>query len=160
MRNKRALALSVLIILALAASPVLGGELYKWKDENGVTHFSDSPPAEPGKGVETRQVEEGGSGDFDVMKNYPRADPLSPARARPKVEIYTTSWCPTCRKAKEFFSSRGIPFTEYDIEKDPAADARHDQLSPEGYVPVVLVNGRKSVGLKPDQILEALKAGE
>ena len=30
-----------------------------------------------------------------------------------KVELYTTSWCPYCKKARDFFRSRGISFTEY-----------------------------------------------
>src|SRR5579875_2434617 len=39
----------------------------------------------------------------------------------PKVTMYTTSWCPDCRASKRFLASKGIPFTEVDIEAQPAA---------------------------------------
>ncbi len=35
-----------LLIAFLLASPLCGAEVYKWTDENGVTHYSDSPPPE------------------------------------------------------------------------------------------------------------------
>ena len=38
-----------MLLLALAcalALPALGGELYRWTDENGVVHFSETPPAD------------------------------------------------------------------------------------------------------------------
>ena len=36
-----------LALLVAVAAPAVAGELYQWKDANGVTHYSDSPP--PGK---------------------------------------------------------------------------------------------------------------
>ena len=35
-----------LILALLAALPALAGEVYTWKDAQGVTHYSDSPPPE------------------------------------------------------------------------------------------------------------------
>ncbi|MGD8382367.1 MAG: glutaredoxin domain-containing protein, partial [Syntrophobacterales bacterium] len=59
-----------------------------------------------------------------------------------KVELYTTSWCPYCQKARDFFRSRGISFTEYDIEKDKAAAARKNRLDKKKGVPFAMINGR------------------
>ena len=39
----------------------------------------------------------------------------------PKVTMYSTSWCPDCRASKRFLTSKGIPFTELDIEEKPEA---------------------------------------
>ncbi len=36
--------------------------------------------------------------------------------------MYSTTWCPDCRRAKLFLKERGIEFREVDIEKDPAAE--------------------------------------
>ena len=33
------------LLVALVAAPALAGEVYKWKDAQGVTHYSDAPPA-------------------------------------------------------------------------------------------------------------------
>mgnify|MGYP001163323295 CR=1 FL=1 len=35
------------------------------------------------------------------------------------IAIYTKSWCPYCIRAKALLSSKGVSFTEIDIEKHP-----------------------------------------
>lgn len=44
--------------LLLAAAAVTAGELYQWKDANGVTHYSQTPPA---SGSYTERTESGRS---------------------------------------------------------------------------------------------------
>jgi glutaredoxin 3 len=51
------------------------------------------------------------------------------------ITIYTKSWCPYCRAAKELLAERGAAFTEIDIEKTP--DARQEMIQK--------ANGRSSV---------------
>ena len=46
------------------------------------------------------------------------------ARAAAKtdgVTIYTTSWCPACKKAKEWLRHKRVAFVEKDLEKQPDA---------------------------------------
>ena len=33
--------------------------------------------------------------------------------------MYSTTWCPDCRRAKDFLRRRGIQFEEINIEEDP-----------------------------------------
>ncbi len=40
------------------------------------------------------------------------------------VKIYTTSYCPYCRWAKELLERKGIAFTEIDVAGDSALRAR------------------------------------
>jgi glutaredoxin len=35
------------------------------------------------------------------------------------ITIYSTTWCPDCRRAKSFLKERGVDFREVDIEQDP-----------------------------------------
>jgi mycoredoxin len=35
------------------------------------------------------------------------------------ITIYTTQWCPDCRRAKTFLKERGVEFREVNIEEDP-----------------------------------------
>jgi glutaredoxin len=35
------------------------------------------------------------------------------------ITIYSTTWCPDCRRAKSFLKERGVQFREVDIEQDP-----------------------------------------
>jgi mycoredoxin len=36
--------------------------------------------------------------------------------------IYSTGWCPDCRRAKNFLKERGVEFREVNIEEDPEAE--------------------------------------
>lgn len=57
------------------------------------------------------------------------AVPATPAEAAPeqtaaqegKVVLYCTSWCPDCKKAREWLEARGIEYTEVDVTTTPGA---------------------------------------
>lgn len=36
--------------------------------------------------------------------------------------MYTTQWCPDCRRVKMFLQNKGIAFQEVNIEEDPDAE--------------------------------------
>ena len=38
------------------------------------------------------------------------------------VTMYSTAWCPDCRRAKTFLKERGVNFREVNIEEDPAGE--------------------------------------
>jgi len=38
------------------------------------------------------------------------------------VTVYSTTWCPDCRRAKAFLKERGLEFREVNIENDPGAE--------------------------------------
>jgi mycoredoxin len=38
------------------------------------------------------------------------------------ITMYTTNWCPDCRRAKSFLEERGVEFREVNIEQDPTAE--------------------------------------
>lgn len=42
---------------ALLAAPVMAAQFYKWTDEQGVTHYSESPPPETAKGATEVKVQ-------------------------------------------------------------------------------------------------------
>ena len=52
--------------------------------------------------------------------------PLNPARAEaakqyPQIVMYSVSWCPHCREAKEYLTKNDIPFINHDVEVDSKA---------------------------------------
>lgn len=51
-QNCRSLMNSALLVLAGCASTAAVAEIYKWVDENGRIHFTDSPPVDKGTKVE------------------------------------------------------------------------------------------------------------
>ncbi len=71
---------------------------------------------------------------------------IAPAPAAgPTVELFVTSWCPYCVKAKAYFDAKGIAYTVHDIEKDQAAAARFQKYGQSG-VPLVVINGKAIAG--------------
>ena len=63
--------------------------------------------------------------------------------------MYSTSWCAYCKKAKRYFESNDIPFTEYDIETNANARARYDRMEATG-VPVILVGKKRMNGFSEE----------
>jgi glutaredoxin len=72
-----------------------------------------------------------------------------------QVEIFVASWCPYCHTLERELSARGISYTRSDIEHDPAAKRRYDQLGKSG-LPVTRVGSQVIVGARLDAILAAL----
>jgi mycoredoxin len=40
-----------------------------------------------------------------------------------EITIYSTGWCPDCRRVKNFLKDRGVQFQEINIEQDHEAEA-------------------------------------
>lgn len=38
------------------------------------------------------------------------------------ITIYSTQWCPDCRRAKAFLNERNVEFQEVNIEEDPEGE--------------------------------------
>jgi len=38
------------------------------------------------------------------------------------ITMYSTTWCPDCRRAKSFLKERGVEFREVNIEVDPTGE--------------------------------------
>jgi len=74
-----------------------------------------------------------------------------------QVELYVTSWCSYCKHATQFFRSRGIPFTVYDIEKDKGAAQRKNRLDSRGGVPFAVINGQAIHGFSAEAYERALE---
>ncbi|MDD0971807.1 MULTISPECIES: glutaredoxin family protein [Pseudomonas] len=77
-------------------------------------------------------------------------------RANARVVLYATDWCGYCKQTKRFLDQKGIPFKEFDIEKDAEARKAYEALGGRG-IPLIDVNGTLIRGFDPDEILAALK---
>jgi glutaredoxin-like YruB-family protein len=74
---------------------------------------------------------------------------VNPAAAQPqkypKVVLYSVSWCPHCKEAKEYFTKNNIPFINRDVELDPSAmEMLTGKYKSQG-VPVVVLGDDKVV---------------
>jgi glutaredoxin len=164
---------AILLLLAAVAFPAGDAEakMYKWVDENGVTHFTDTPPPDEvaEDSVSTMptvtytpppETSAGSSRSEAVRQKIDRIRPTPRATSRrgrtPKVEMYSTSWCGYCKKAKAFFQGQGVSVAEYDVEKDKAAAIRMKRLGGGKSVPFVVIGDAKIQGYSEAAYLQAL----
>ena len=142
-----------LFIFSLPAWP----QIYKWQDEKGVTHFSDSPPQGKGsKEMKVRETEGTSEGAVDPRKPANRQLKETRPNRDIKVVMYMTDWCGYCRKAREYLHSLGVNLTEYDIEKDKEKREYMRKLGGKG-VPLIDVEGIIIKGYSPNLIKDAVE---
>ncbi|WP_348738789.1 glutaredoxin family protein [Pseudomonas rhodesiae] len=77
-------------------------------------------------------------------------------RANARVVLYTTEWCGYCKQIRRFLDQKGIPYQQFDIEKDAQARKAYEALGGGG-IPFVDVNGTLIRDFLPEQIMAALK---
>ncbi|WP_285427798.1 glutaredoxin domain-containing protein [Pseudomonas sp. lyk4-R2A-8] len=77
-------------------------------------------------------------------------------RAQARVVLYTTEWCGYCKQIRRFLDQKGIPYQQFDIEKDAQARKVYEALGGGG-IPFVDVNGTLIRDYQPEQIMAALK---
>ena len=162
--------LSIIVVIILFG--VAWADVYTWEDENGVVHYSDTQPAtdadwddteEAASTEATQERNEPGRPEFDreaiteLLKKLEDVSGENDESPAPTVELYVTSWCPYCHKAKSFFRSKGIDFSEYNIEKDAEAAQRMLSLTNSRAVPFAVINGHRIQGFSVSAYERALK---
>ena len=78
-----------------------------------------------------------------------------------RVLVFTTPTCPWCTRAKSYLRTRGVPFREIDVSRDPSAARDLVRRTGQMGVPVVEIDGRPIVGFDQAKIdtLLGLRAG-
>ncbi|GKX68764.1 glutaredoxin domain-containing protein [Inconstantimicrobium mannanitabidum] len=74
-----------------------------------------------------------------------------------RVKIYSTSWCPSCIKAKKYFDMQGVKYKEINV-----ADRHEDrngvmEVSGQRSVPVICIDENVIVGFDKALIDKALE---
>jgi len=98
-----------LVVLGLGLQGANAAKLYKWVDEYGNVTYRDTPPTKEGTRYEEKDISGGraAEGASDAMNAAAEAAP---------VVIYRTPSCSPCDSAAAYLNSRGVPFTEKDVE--------------------------------------------
>jgi glutaredoxin len=77
------------------------------------------------------------------------------------VVMFSTAWCPSCKKARDFFQKKALRFLDLDVEKDPQAAVEFEKVVRSAglkaqAVPVIVVRGQVFQGFSPPQMEAAL----
>jgi glutaredoxin len=144
----------------MASPAIFAGDIYKWEDENGVMHYTDTAPSDESEWVleETSSID-GQDNSSSPLRNYD-PDMVSEILDEIKDDDEPTeeeSLCKYCQKAKAFFNSRGIKFVEYNIEEDQKAAERLSSLTESDSVPFAVINGQHIKGYSASAYVRAMR---
>jgi glutaredoxin len=135
-----ALAAALTVVVAHAQTNV-----YRWVDQSGKVHFSDTPPPEEAKSVSQKRM----GGDYVESAQLPYA--TQTAMKKNPVTLYVANDCAdTCAKARDFLSHRGIPFSERNAQTNPTDTEQLRKLSGALEVPFLVVGENKLRGYDED----------
>jgi glutaredoxin 3 len=70
------------------------------------------------------------------------------------VVMYTTSWCPYCTRARQLFDSKGVPYTEIDVDAVEGARTEMQRRSGRTSVPQIFVGERHLGGYDDTRALD------
>jgi glutaredoxin len=130
MMMRALLALTVLFTAQLAAA-----QQYRWLDENGRVHYSDTPPPASAKDVQKKRM---GGNAVGAQGSYE----LTEAMKSSPVTLYSHPDCKDlCQIARDVLNKRGVPFTEVSaIDEAKIEELR--RLSGGVQVPVLVVGAQ------------------
>ncbi len=73
-----------------------------------------------------------------------------------KIVIYSTPTCPYCKRAKDYLSQKGIPYTDINVAADKDKTKEMIQKSGQMGVPVIVVDDEVIVGFNQGKLDELL----
>jgi glutaredoxin 3 len=74
-----------------------------------------------------------------------------------EIKVYSTPTCPYCRMAKEYISSKGESYQDFDVSADKNAAEEMVRISGQMGVPVIDINGEIIVGFDRTRIDSLIK---
>jgi len=83
----------------------------------------------------------------------------TPAVKVPPITIYSTPTCGYCHMAKEYLTSKNIPFTDIDVSADRAKAQEMITKTGQMGVPVIDVGGKIIIGFDKRKLDEYLGLG-
>jgi glutaredoxin len=124
------------LAFAAAACAAAAQQLYRWTDENGRVHVTDTPPPASAK-------------DKRAVRTANPAKPAKPGAAAPyvldlamkqhPVTLYTSPNCAQpCTLARELLNQRGVPFNEVQVWEEEG-NAELKRVSGKNQVPTLKV---------------------
>ena len=104
---------------------------------------------------------------FALAQNMPQS-PITPKAVPnlkyPKIVLFSTSWCPHCKAAKEYFTENNIPFINRDVEVDAKAmEELTGKYSSNGVPVIVIGTGANEVvvkGFTPELFQQSLQKAQ
>ena len=126
---------ATLVVAGLLFAGAAMAQQYRWVDEKGRVHYTDTPPPPSARSVEKKNLKGNAVGEQQNTQ-------LARAAKDSPVTLYSHPTCKaSCDMAREILGKRGIPFREVSVV-DPASYEELKKLSGDAQVPVLVVGKR------------------
>jgi glutaredoxin len=126
----------LLAVALLVAGAAQAQQLYRWTDEKGRVHITDTPPPASAKNVQKKSVN---TADSDQPDSGQQPYELTQAMKEYPVVLYTSPVCKeSCTMARAALNKRGVPFKEVQVW-DTKTNAELKEISGENSVPTLVV---------------------
>jgi glutaredoxin len=132
----------VAVTLAVAAGAA-SAQLYRWTDEQGRVHVTDTPPPPNAKNVQKKAVPAPSASAPAPVEPYS----LTLLRKNFPVTLYSTPGCDACDDARKLLNARGIPFDEISVISDQQI-AELKQAANTNSVPAMIVGSTVQRGFE------------
>ena len=147
------LSIACLVALLLITAPSVA-DMYKWTDETGKVHYSDSPPA--GQKAKKLDLKINSISGPPVISAFTGKAAGAGQAIATKVKVYSATWCGYCKRAKAYLQARGTPFQDLDVEHSVQGQSEFRALGGRG-IPVILVGDQRMDGYSQDALDGMLK---
>jgi glutaredoxin len=117
--------------------------MYRWTDQAGKTHFSDTPAPASAKSVEKRGAAAPAVAAGSAAEPYA----LQLARKNNPVKLYSTPGCEACDEARKLLNARGVPFAEVSVASESAI-AELKNVAGSTSVPALMVGSTVQKGFE------------
>ena len=127
-------------------------QVYRWTDEKGRVHITDTPPPPGAKSVQRSRTPSGAAGE--AGESYA----LQAARKNAPVTLYSQPDCDACDRARKLLNARGVPFKEVSVLTEKHVEEMK-QAGGGNTVPVLIVGGTVQQGFEEGTYHSMLDAG-
>lgn len=100
-----------------------------------------------------------GQGHVTAVRHNPDAPSPPKAASYPGIVLYSASWCPHCKAAREYLAEKKIPYINRDVEEDGEAMDMLVNRYGSTTVPVLVIGNDDAVlkGFDPAAFEKALR---
>jgi glutaredoxin len=133
---------SVFALALVLAASAASAQIYRWTDEKGKVHITDTPPPPGAKNVQKHRPPSAPQAADD-------RDPyvLQLARKNAPVTLYSTPGCEPCSAARKLLNARGVPFKEVSVVDDKQIEELKAAVGSNA-VPSLIVGGTVQQGFE------------
>jgi glutaredoxin len=133
-----------LCVLAFGAS---AQQLYRWTDDKGRVHVTDTPPPTTAKNVRKSGPQAPSPDTAEPKSSGSEPFALQQARKNFPVTLYTVPECVACTAARDLLNKRGVPFKEVSVT-EPATQDEFKKAIGGNTVPAMVVGSTVQKGFE------------